>query len=136
MVSRLELKRGRIIPLCRALNKLCTSSSFAPAPAHRKVCGNKSKKRLGGWRPGLTGPLLQRTSHQRCHSVIELFLAVCLIDHPETCKDVSLIYSAEALTPMQCAMQAQPEIAKWLTEHPGWVTKRYTCRLAGRYAKT
>ena len=38
--------------------------------------------------------------------MIELFLAVCLIDHPETCKDVSLIYSAEALTPMQCAMQA------------------------------
>ena len=68
--------------------------------------------------------------------MIELFLAVCLIDHPETCKDVSLIYSAEALTPMQCAMQAQPEIAKWLTEHPGWVTKRYTCRLAGRYAET
>ena len=68
--------------------------------------------------------------------MIELLVAVCLIDHPTTCKDVSLIYSAEALTPMQCAMQAQPEIAKWINEHPGWVTKRYTCRLAGRYAKT
>jgi hypothetical protein len=69
-------------------------------------------------------------------TVIELLVAVCLIDHPSTCKDVSLIYSAEALTPMQCAMQAQPEIAKWIKEHPGWVTKRYTCRPAGRYAKT
>jgi hypothetical protein len=49
---------------------------------------------------------------------------------------VHLTYSAEALTPMQCAMQAQPEIAKWVREHPGWVTKRYTCRAAGQYAKT
>jgi hypothetical protein len=68
--------------------------------------------------------------------VIELLVAVCLIDHPSTCKDVSLVYSAEALTPMQSAMKAQPEIAKWISEHPGWVTKRYTCRSPGQYAKT
>ena len=54
--------------------------------------------------------------------MIELLLAVCLIDNPATCKDVSLTYSAEALTPMQCVMRAEPEIAKWITEHPGWQT--------------
>jgi hypothetical protein len=66
--------------------------------------------------------------------VIELLLAVCLIDNPATCKNVSLTYSAEALTPMQCMMRAEPEIAKWITEHPGWQTRRFTCRPAGRYA--
>ena len=59
--------------------------------------------------------------------MIELLLAVCLIDKPATCKDVSLIYSAEALTPIHCVMRAEPEIAKWITEHPGWQTKRFTC---------
>ena len=33
-------------------------------------------------------------------------------------------------------MRAEPEIAKWITEHPGWQTRRFTCRAAGRYAKT
>ncbi len=44
--------------------------------------------------------------------------------------------SAEALTPMQCLMQAQPEVAKWIGEHPGWQIKRYACRPAGQFAKT
>ena len=68
--------------------------------------------------------------------MIELLVAVCQINNPTTCKDVSLIYSAEALTPMQCVMRAEPEIAKWINEHPGSQTKRFTCRPAGRYAKT
>ena len=61
--------------------------------------------------------------------MIELLLAVCLIDNPATCKNVSLTYSARM-------MRAEPEIAKWITEHPGWQTRRFTCRPAGRYAKT
>jgi len=68
--------------------------------------------------------------------VIELLVAVCLVSNPATCKDVSLIYAAEALTPMQCVLRAEPEIAKWIGEHPGWQTKRFSCRTAGRYAKT
>ena len=86
--------------------------------------------------PKLDGPLRGGPTNAKVPTVIELLLAVCLIDNPGNCKDVHLTYSAEALTPMQCAMQAQPEIAKWIREHPGWVTKRYTCRAAGQYAKT
>ena len=73
---------------------------------------------LNCFRPGLKGRLASSAA------VIELFAAVCLIDNPTNCKDVSLIYSAEALTPMQCLMQAQPEVAKWIGEHPGskWIT--------------
>ncbi len=80
--------------------------------------------------PGLKGRLASGAA------VIELFAAVCLIDNPTKCKDVSLIYAAEALTPMQCLMQAQPEVAKWIGEHPGWRIKRYSCRPAGQFAKT
>ena len=68
--------------------------------------------------------------------MIELFAAVCLINNPASCRDISLTYSAEALTPMQCLMQAQPEIAKWISDHPGWQLKRYACRPASQFAKT
>lgn len=68
--------------------------------------------------------------------MIELLLGVCLASEPSRCKDVSLIYAAESLTPMQCVMRAQPEIAKWIGTHPGWQLRRWTCRQAGRFAKT
>jgi hypothetical protein len=68
-------------------------------------------------------------------SLIEMLVAVCLIDEPAKCRDVSLTYSRESLTPMQCLMQAQPEIAKWIGEHPRWRVKRFACRVAGSFAK-
>ncbi len=37
---------------------------------------------------------------------------------------------------MQCLMRAQPEIAKWAEAHPKWNVKRWTCRPAGKIAKT
>jgi hypothetical protein len=36
---------------------------------------------------------------------------------------------------MQCMMRAQPEIAKWVDEHPRWTVKRWSCRPAGKFAK-
>jgi hypothetical protein len=67
--------------------------------------------------------------------LIELLLAVCLIDEPAKCRNVNLTYASDSVTPMQCFMQAQPEIAKWIGEHPQWKVKRYTCRAAGAFAK-
>ncbi|WP_245257635.1 hypothetical protein [Hyphomicrobium zavarzinii] len=46
-----------------------------------------------------------------------------------------MVYLAESVTPMQCMMQSQAEIAKWTEGHPNWVAKRWSCRPAGRYAK-
>ncbi|MFM7085316.1 MAG: hypothetical protein ACKOW3_10010 [Hyphomicrobium sp.] len=68
--------------------------------------------------------------------MIELVILACLLDEPDQCKDVSLTFSVENLTPMQCVMQAQPEIAKWVEGHPRWVAKRWTCHAAGQFAKT
>lgn len=66
--------------------------------------------------------------------MIELIVSVCLIDDPSRCKDVSLTYSAEGMTPMQCLMASPAEIAKWSEGHPKWVAKRWTCRPAGHLA--
>jgi len=67
--------------------------------------------------------------------MLELLISVCLIDSPTRCKDVALSYAAESLTPFQCMMGAQPEIAKWSDSHPQWAIKRWTCQPAGRFAK-
>jgi hypothetical protein len=65
-----------------------------------------------------------------------LILSTCLLADPEdptkgfntnTCKEVNLTYADENLTPMQCAMRAQPEIAKWVSEHPNWAVKKWKC---------
>ena len=66
--------------------------------------------------------------------MLELLVSTCLISEPTSCKDVSLVYSAESATPFQCMMGAQSEIAKWADEHPKWVVKRWTCQTAGRTA--
>ena len=68
--------------------------------------------------------------------MIELVILACLVDQPDRCKDVGLTFSGEGLTPLQCLMQAQPEIAKWVDEHPRWHARRWTCRAAGLLAKT
>jgi hypothetical protein len=67
--------------------------------------------------------------------MLELLVSVCLIDDPNRCKDVGLVYTEESLTPMQCMMGAPAEIAKWSEGHPKWVAKRWTCRPAGQIAK-
>jgi hypothetical protein len=104
----------------------------------RRTARSRQQKQetFEGWRPSSPARHTSGPLNYKVPTVIELLLAVCRIDNPATCKNVSLTYSAEALTPMQCMMRAEPEIAKWITEHPGWQTRRFTCRPAGRYAKT
>lgn len=67
--------------------------------------------------------------------MIELAIIACLHDNPAKCKDVSLVYMQEAVTPMQCMMQSAPEIAKWSEHHPRWFAKKWSCRPAGRFAR-
>jgi hypothetical protein len=67
--------------------------------------------------------------------MIELLVSVCLISEPERCKDVSLVFDGDSVTPMQCMMGAQPEIARWMESHPKWQLKRWACQPAGQIAK-
>ena len=67
--------------------------------------------------------------------MIELVVAVCLIDQPERCKDVHLNFAAENVTPQQCMQYGQMEMAKWIGDHPGYRIMKWRCGPAGQMAK-
>jgi hypothetical protein len=59
----------------------------------------------------------------------ELLFTVCLAASPNVCEERSLQYVD--LSPRTCVMAAQPELARWAGEHPGWDVQRWSCRIAG-----
>ncbi len=65
--------------------------------------------------------------------MIELAFKACTL--LGLCHDESLLYDPNEVTMMTCLVAAQPELAKWANEHPGYVVKRWSCGVAGRYAK-
>lgn len=69
--------------------------------------------------------------------MLELVMAVCIVGDPAHCKDVSLTFTDDETTPIQCMMGtgAQSEIARWLEAHPKWEVKRWKCAPAGTLAK-
>lgn len=67
--------------------------------------------------------------------MIEIAAAVCLFSAPDRCKDISLVFEAEAITPYTCVMYGQGELAKWTSDHPNWRIAKWTCRPAGQVAK-
>lgn len=67
--------------------------------------------------------------------MIEIVLSVCLVANPGSCKDVNLTYMAESVTPYQCMVYGQSEIAKWVNVHPKWKVQRWKCGVAREYAK-
>ena len=66
--------------------------------------------------------------------MIEIAAAVCLITAPERCRDVTLTFEAESVTPFACMMYGQAELAKWTNDHPAWKIGRWSCRPAGQMA--
>lgn len=60
--------------------------------------------------------------------MIELVISACLVTVPWECKDFKETFIEEFLTPMKCVMHAQPELAKWKEEHPGWEITKYRCQ--------
>ena len=67
--------------------------------------------------------------------MIELVAMVCFVSDPTRCKDVHLSFAAEAVTPMQCMKYGQMELAKWTQGNPNWQIRKFSCGVAGRYAK-
>jgi hypothetical protein len=41
--------------------------------------------------------------------------------------DRELILSDRELTPMQCMIKAQTELANWSAKNPGWTITKYHC---------
>ncbi|MFC5565923.1 hypothetical protein ACFPOC_05750 [Rubellimicrobium aerolatum] len=58
--------------------------------------------------------------------MIELAFLACLSAEPEICEDKAMQFAD--LSVMTCMMGAQPQLAQWQSEHPGWVVQRWSCR--------
>lgn len=58
--------------------------------------------------------------------MIELLFVACLAGAPDSCQERSLVFTD--VTPTQCLMGAQPELAKWVTSHPNQHIKKWRCR--------
>ena len=67
--------------------------------------------------------------------MIELVVAVCMIDQPSRCKDVTLNFEGDTVKAEQCVMNGQIALAQWAGEHPNWVIKKWHCGVAGQVAK-
>ena len=67
--------------------------------------------------------------------MIEVVALVCSMQAPLQCKDIHLSFAADSVTPQQCMMYGQFELAKWTVGHPNWQIRKWSCGRAGRYAK-
>lgn len=59
--------------------------------------------------------------------MIELLFVACLATAPEQCEQRSLLFTG--ISPNQCMMGAQPELAKWISTHPNEKIKSWQCRM-------
>lgn len=58
--------------------------------------------------------------------MIELLFIACLSTAPDQCRERSLVFTD--ISPMQCLMGAQPELAKWTAGHPNQEIKSWRCK--------
>jgi hypothetical protein len=59
--------------------------------------------------------------------MIELAFVACLSAAPAACEKRSLYY-ADDLSPTACVLRAQPELAKWIFDHPRYHVASWSCR--------
>ena len=67
--------------------------------------------------------------------MIEVVAMVCFIHESERCKDIHLCFAAEVVTPQQCMLYGQMELAKWTVGHPNWQIRKFRAGASGRFAK-
>ncbi len=60
--------------------------------------------------------------------MIELVMVVCLAAAPQDCEERSLLF--QDVSTMACMTQAQPQMARWIGEHPRWRVSEWKCRSA------
>lgn len=61
--------------------------------------------------------------------MVELLFVACMAassTEDETCREQSLLFTD--ITPATCMMGAQPQLAKWIGEHPGQRIASWKCR--------
>ncbi|WP_417211227.1 hypothetical protein [Antarctobacter sp.] len=61
--------------------------------------------------------------------MIELLFVTCIAaatPQSESCRERSLVFTD--VTPMMCLLGAQPQLAKWVQDHPGQRVKSWKCK--------
>ncbi|MCR9088019.1 MAG: hypothetical protein NXH97_14875 [Rhodobacteraceae bacterium] len=58
--------------------------------------------------------------------MIELLFVACLSGAPEDCRERSLLF--DGITPIQCLVRAQPQLAIWVDTHPKFTIQSWRCR--------
>jgi hypothetical protein len=61
--------------------------------------------------------------------MMELIFVVCLSSDPTACDRKAMQFSDMSM--MACVVCAQPVLAQWTNEHPGWDIQRWVCQPAG-----
>jgi hypothetical protein len=62
--------------------------------------------------------------------LIEIILTVCAIANPAHCEEKYLQFAFDGSL-NQCMMAAQPYIAEWIGQHPGWIATKWSCDYPG-----
>jgi hypothetical protein len=65
--------------------------------------------------------------------MIELILSICLYDDARKCREESLAFADVSL--LTCAVGGQAQIAEYMEHMPRWYVRRWTCQVAGKFAK-
>lgn len=65
---------------------------------------------------------------------LELSFKVCSLNEGNRCKEESMTFFADNVTPFQCMLYGQIEISKWQEAHPNWSMHGWKCRAAGQFA--
>ena len=58
--------------------------------------------------------------------MIELIFVACLAASPTDCRENSLVFVG--VSPYQCLLRAQVELAAWTGARPGWRIRKWSCK--------
>ncbi|MFD1914483.1 hypothetical protein [Halodurantibacterium flavum] len=58
--------------------------------------------------------------------MIELIFVACLATDPSNCREHTHMHMP-GVTVQSCMMQAQPQLAQWVSEHPSMIVTRWSC---------
>lgn len=58
--------------------------------------------------------------------MVELIFVACLASAPTDCSERRLLFSD--ISPMTCLIGAQPELAKWVYQHPAYTVASWKCQ--------
>lgn len=67
--------------------------------------------------------------------MIELVIVACLARSPALCEERVLLYDAAEVGLLACVTSAQPQLARWSEEHPGFRIARWSCRMGGAHVE-